>query len=334
MDEFLDQISKLNWEVMLVAYLPSGKLGVISRFTRDFVRIRALLDQAKGNVQRDQRISRNESEILEILSVLKIKKDSADSEQEDGSQESGSQGPAGTGAMHSSTIGTDQRFFQLAVNNAFRQAQMFARLEKQASEHSFAALESFGEYHASRLSSKEHTVILFVSGGINSDPGRRYFDLVSGFVTRQSENLSSAEFSASFTASTRENNFDLETQIQKSIGKLNRYNMTLYAINARGLVGSGPDVSHMESSYSAIDINLTRDYQDSLSHIAQETGGLSFQNSQNFKVGFDSILSDLNHQYLLCYRPPEHKKAGQYHSIKIVSKRPGVNLRHRLGYVD
>ena len=28
-DEFLDQISKLNWEVMLVAYLPSGKLGVI-----------------------------------------------------------------------------------------------------------------------------------------------------------------------------------------------------------------------------------------------------------------------------------------------------------------
>jgi VWFA-related protein len=83
-----------------------------------------------------------------------------------------------------------------------------------------------------------------------------------------------------------------------------------------------------------VDLDFARDYQDSLSHIAQETGGLSFQNSQNFKVGFDSVLTDLNHQYLLCYRPPDHKKQGQYHSIKIVSKRPGVNIRHRLGYED
>ena len=332
-DEFLDQISKLNWEIMLVAYLPSGKLGVISPFTHDFVRIRALLDQAKGNFQRDQRIARNESEILDTLSVIKSQKDAPDQEQNDNGVE---ELTTSTRADRTTTTSTNiaQHYFELAVGSAYRQAQNFASQEKQASEHSFGALDSFGEYFSSRLSSKDHTVILFVSGGINVDPGRHYFDLINSFVTRQGENLNTVDFSALYTGSIRENNFDLEEQIQKGIGKLNRYNMTLYAINTRGIIGSGPDVTKMESTSSQVDFNLARDYQDSLSQIAQETGGLSFQNSQNFKVGFDSVLTDLNHQYLLCYRPPDHKKQGQYHSIKVVSKRAGVNLRHRLGYED
>lgn len=332
-DEFLDQISKLNWEVMLVAYLPSGKLGVINPFTHDFVRIRALLDQAKGNFQRDQRIARNESEILDTLSVIKSQKDAPDQEQNDNGVE---ELTTSTRADRTTTTSTNiaQHYFELAVGSAYRQAQNFASQEKQASEHSFGALESFGEYFSSRLSSKDHTVILFVSGGINVDPGRHYFDLINSFVTRQGDNLDTVDFSALYTGSIRENNFDLEEQIQKGIGKLNRYNMTLYAINTRGAIGSGPDETKMESTNSQADFSLARDYQDSLSHIAQETGGLSFQNSQNFKVGFDNVLTDLNHQYLLCYRPPDHKKQGQYHSIKVVSKRAGVNLRHRLGYED
>jgi VWFA-related protein len=333
MDEFLDQISKLNWEVMLVAYLPSGKLGVISPFTHDFVRIRALLDQAKGNFQRDQRIARNESDILDTLSVIKVQKDAPDQEQTDNGVEALTTTTRPERTTSTST-NIAQHYFQLAVGNAYRQAQNFASQEKQASERSFGALESFGEYFSSRLTSKDHTVILFVSGGINVDPGRHYFDLINSFVSRQGENLNTVDFSALYTGSIRENNFDLNEQIQKGIGKLNRYNMTLYAINTRGAVGSGPEVTKMDSANSQLDFNLTRDYQDSLSQIAQETGGLSFQGSQNFKVGFDSVLDDLNHQYLLCYRPPDHKKQGQYHSIKIVSKRTGVNLRHRLGYED
>jgi VWFA-related protein len=334
MDEFLDQVSKLNWEVMLVAYLPSGKLGVISPFTHDFVRIRALLDQAKGNFQRDQRIARNDSEILDTLSVIKAQKDAPDQEQTDNGIEELTTSTTRSDRTTSTSTSIAQHYFQLAVGNAYRQAQNFASQEKQASEHSFGALESFGEYFSSRLTSKDHTIILFISGGINVDPGRHYFDLINSFVSRQGENLNTVDFSALYTGSIRENNFDLNEQIQKGIGKLNRYNMTLYAINTRGAVGSGPEVTKMDSANSQVDFNLTRDYQDSLSQIAQETGGLSFQSSQNFKVGFDSVLNDLNHQYLLCYRPPDHKKQKQYHSIEIVSKRAGVNLRHRLGYED
>ena len=332
MGEFLDQLSKGNWEVMLVAYLASGKLGVVSPFTRDFVRIRALLDQAKGNAQRDQRIARNESEIIEILSVLKIRKDAFDVPNPESVGDQGGS-PEGAGQT-ASGLGIDKHLFNLAVSNAYRQAQYFARQERNAGEHSFAALESFGDFYGKRLSEGEHTIILFLSGGVSSDPGRRYYDLVNNFVAKQAGNVNPSEFAITYTESTKEVNFDLEKQIQHSVGKLNRYNLTLYAINTRGLAGSGPDVTQMESTYAAFDVNQARDYQDSLSQIAQETGGLSFQNSQNFKVGFDNILDDLSHQYLLCYQPPVHKKDGEYHSIKVVSKRPDVNLRHRLGYVD
>ncbi len=176
---------------MLVAYLASGKLGVVSPFTRDFGRIRALLDQAKGNAQRDQRIARNESEITEILSVLKITKDAPDVPNPEtvGDQRGTSEG-AGQAAA---ALGVDKHFFNLAVSNAYRQAQYFARQERNAGEHSFGALESFGDYYGKRLSEGEHTIILFLSGGVSSDPGRRYYDLVNNFVGNQAGNVNPSE---------------------------------------------------------------------------------------------------------------------------------------------
>ena len=222
----------------------------------------------------------------------------------------------------------------MAMSSAYRQAAFFARQDKQAIEHAFGGLESFGEYYGKNLSNGEHTVVMFVSGGFNSDPGRRYFDLVNNYLNRTAAAVDPADFMIKSGSPTKENNFDLSRLVDDSIGKLNRYNLTLYSINTRGLDSSGSDVTKQDRNYAALDTNLIRDYQDSLSQMAEETGGTSFNNSQNFKVGFDSILNDISHQYLVCYRSPDHKKADKYHSIKVVSKKPGLKLRFRQGYVD
>ncbi|HSE40169.1 MAG TPA: hypothetical protein VLH08_05340, partial [Acidobacteriota bacterium] len=204
MDEFLDQLSKANWDVMLVAYLASGKLGVVSPFTRDYVRIGALLDQAKGNSQRDQRIARNQNEIMQILSVIKVKNDSADVPDPENGLQQESGGGQGSGSRgQGSGPAVDKHFFALAVSSAYRQAQLYARQERNEGENSFGALESFGEYYGKRLSDGEHSIILFLSGGISSDPGRRYFDLVNGFVANQAGNINSPEFSLNFTDSNK-----------------------------------------------------------------------------------------------------------------------------------
>lgn len=330
-DTFLQRIHLKNWEMMMVAYLPSGKLGVVVPFTRSISNVRKALEQAKGSTNRDQQYKKNQDDILEILAPLQVHNVDAQDQPEGG--DSGGSGNRQFGGQGNTALIEDQ-VFQMAMSSAYRQAAVFARQDKQAVEHAFGGLESFGEYYGKNLSNGEHTVVMFVSGGFNSDPGRRYFDLVNNYLNRTAAAIDPADFMLKSGSPMKENNFDLSRLVNDSIGKLNRYNLTLYSINTRGLDSSGADVTKQDRNYAALDTNLIKDYQDSLSQMADETGGLSFQNSQNFKVGFDSILDDISHQYLVCYRSPDHKKGEKYHSIKVVAKKSGLKLRYRQGYVD
>ncbi len=328
LDRFMSRVHLKGWEMMMVAFLPTGQLGIISPFTRSITSIRKVLDRAKGNAQRDQQLSRNDQDLIEILAPLNIaKEDSADERDAEGNRNPEFNQRNGAGVA-------DQAFFDMSISNAYRQAEVFARREKYAAEHAFGGLESFGEYYGKNLSAGEHTLIIFVSGGINSDPGRRYFEIVNSYVEGTAANVDPGDFILKSGTVVKENNFDLERLVNKSIGKLNRYNLTLYAMNTRGLPSSGSDITKAEANFAALDVNFLKDYQDSLAHMAEETGGFSFQNSQNFKVGLDSVLNDISHQYLVCYRSPDHKKADEYHSIKVVAKKPGLKLRYRQGYVD
>lgn len=331
-DTFLRRIHMKDWEVMMVAYLPSGKLGVVVPFTRSISTLQKALDQAKGSTNRDQQLKKNEDEILEILAPLQVHNQDAQDQPEGGGGDSGSSRGQFGGQGNSALI--EDQVFQMAMSSAYRQASIFARQDKQAIEHAFGGLESFGEYYGKNLSNGEHTVVMFVSGGFNSEPGRRYFDLVNNYLNRTAAAIDPADFIIKSGSPVKENNFDLQHLVNDSIGKLNRYNITLYSINTRGLDSSAPDVTKADKNYAALDTNLIRDYQDSLSQMAEETGGTSFQNSQNFKLGFDGVLDDISHQYLVCYRSPDHKKGEKYHSIKVVSKKPGLKLRYRQGYVD
>jgi VWFA-related protein len=329
-DTFLRRIHLKDWEIMMVAYLPSGKLGVAAPFTRSISTVRRVLDQAKGSTDRDQQIKKNEDDILNILAPLRVHSLDAQDQPEGGDSSGLNRQTGGQG----NTALIEDQVFQMAMSSAYRQAAVFARQDKQAIEHAFAGLESFGEYYGKNLSNGEHTIVMFVSGGFNSDPGRRYFDLVNNYLNRTAVAVDPADFIIKSGSPVKENNFDLSRLVDDSIGKLNRYNLTLYSINTRGLDSSGSDITKQDRNYAALDTNLIKDYQDSLSQMADETGGISFQNSQNFKLGFDNILDDISHQYLVCYRSPDHKKGDKYHSIKVVSKKPGLKLRHRQGYVD
>jgi VWFA-related protein len=330
-DIFLRRIHQKDWETMMVAYLPSGKLGVVVPFTKSISSVRKALEQAKGSTNRDQQLKKNENEILEILAPLQVHRTDAQDQPEGGGNSGGGTGQFG---RQGNTALIEDQVFQMAMSSAYRQAAIFARQDKEAVEHAFGGLESFGEYYGKNLSNGEHTVVMFVSGGFNSDPGRRYFELVNNYLNRTAAAVDPADFMIKSGSPTKENNFDLARLVNDSIGRLNRYNITLYSINTRGLDSSAPDVTKADKNYAALDTNLIKDYQDSLSQMAEETGGLSFQNTQNFKLGFDSMLDDISHQYLVCYRSPDHKKGEKYHSIKVVSKKPGLKLRYRQGYVD
>ena len=219
------------------------------------------------------------------------------------------------------------------IEEAFRLAGDFAKLEKYDSEKSILAFDQLAEY-LQKVVTEEHVIVVYISGGINLQPGRVYFQIVNNFVG-EAATLNSAEFAFAFPSSNREPNFDIERKIKQSIGRLNKKNITIYCINTRGPANLEADNIHEESrSFITSDTTLIKDFQESLDQIAEETGGISFKNSNNFTKGFTDILKDSEHQYVLCYNPPEHKDKGKYHDIKVASLKSGVNLRFRKGYIE
>lgn len=324
LQEFLRKLNGTNSEMMLAALLASGKLGVVSTFTPDLDRIRRLIDQAKGNFARDQRVRANDKELAELLTLAQPK------QQERGPDRSGSGGEVPEATV-STNPDTDMR--EIAIKNAYRLAQIYYMEEKRMTEYSLAAMDAFTEDLSSRrLDVDEHAVVLFISGGFNFNPGRHYFDMIENVESKDSSANDIVKFATSNPGSRKQASQDTQRSLKKSIGKLNKANLTVYAVNTRGMFVPGGDASNRTMETAFHDPALLQDFQDSLIQIANETGGLSFSNSQNFPVGFQRILEDLSHQYVLCFNPSGKKKTDEYHEIKVVCKRPGVKLRHRLGY--
>jgi len=205
-------------------------------------------------------------------------------------------------------------------------AQQFQYEETQEVQVFLSSFDRFSKYLDEHSKDEDHTVVVLISGGINARPGQQYWDMIYTIGGRQEENpLNEAGRIG----------FDIRKAVQKSIGKLNRDNLTIYTISTRGQLAAVDDIFHSDRRYAPKDEKAYReDYQNTLYQIATETGGLAFENSLNFKHGFDIILNDLSQQYLLCYQAPEHDDEGEYHQIKVKSKVKGIKLRHREGYVD
>lgn len=287
MEDFLKQIEGKNWEVMFTELSSGGMLEVVVPYTKDLESIRSAIDIASGSNRRDMNSRVRIKDLSFILEHY---------------------------------LETKQ---ERVLQAAYAKADEYALDERNSAEFSVESLRDFTGYLA-KTNSDVHTVVLFVSGGINIDPGRVYYEMIQKAVGSDSRGM--------FGYSDRSNNLDVLSMIKKSIGQLNRQNITVYAVNSRGMYT--PDNTGFDQRTVVDDPSLLHDFQDSMAQIAEETGGISFQNSQNFKFGFDQILTDLGQQYLICYNPPEHKKLGQYHKIKVSCKRKGVDLRYRKGYLD
>ena len=286
LQEFLESLSHKNVEVMLAALMPDRRLGIISRFTKDLKRVKILIDFAKANPNRDASERSKTKEMTDVLKGPDIKQ-----------ERRGAAGVAVAGVtQEDSTI------------DGYQTARILASQDVETSRYTLRALETFAE-HLSRIDLKNHASMILVSGGFSVDPGKRFFNMAEAFQDKAGDTTSHDK------AQYRQTGFYFRDEVDQSIGKLNRLNVTLYTLDTRGVV-------------------TEEEYQDSLIQIAQETGGLAFFNSNSFTTGLDRVQEDLKHQYLLCYSPPEHKALGKYHTIRVNVKRSGVSVRYRDGYWD
>jgi VWFA-related protein len=305
--EFLNNSFVDGDEGMIFVLLPSTKLGVVQRMTSNKEALMDVVSRMRGNTMLEARHRTNEKQLLNVLYAF---------------------GQTG-GAIPNQQTGTDARSVQ-TIQQAQSMAHSFAQYEKQLCDltlHSFVSIADYlsgNDYHG-RL------VMIYASAGFSLYPGQNYYDVVEKAQeaitgVANAEDLIMRDFP----------DFDFSKEVKKTLGVLNRLNVTIYSVDAGGLPEKSLDVQKdtLEARLGFNNLSYEQTMKDSLVMVAQETGGLVYTGGQNFGKGLAEISTDMAQQYWLCSNMPRSQKHGSYHKVELKVLRPGLKVRHRKGYVD
>lgn len=151
---------------------------------------------------------------------------------------------------------------------------------------------------------------------------------------------------------------NLEEVFKTAIGEANRANVTVYAIDARGLSsardtdatrdqllqaartsqqqmarrGAGAvsvdEVMIAENAEESLRANL----QESLNEFAKSTGGFLIADTNDFKPAMARVATDIGSYYEAAYAPVTQEFDGKFRRIEVKVTRPGVTVQSRSGY--
>jgi VWFA-related protein len=143
----------------------------------------------------------------------------------------------------------------------------------------------------------------------------------------------------------------VEHQFQYVIEAANRANVAIYTLDASGLrVRSALSETRRKMTEGMANIEKNRDAgimskgmeqnedllrlnpESSLGMLANETGGLLFQNTNDLRTGMRRIDTDRHFYYLLTYSPKNEDFDGRFRQIAVKLRRPGVDVHARKGY--
>ncbi len=136
-------------------------------------------------------------------------------------------------------------------------------------------------------------------------------------------------------------------RIRRTTNLLSDAQVALYTVDARGLTGSsvadasqtGRDASGrmqltVEDHLRANSRETFRRFneEESLTMLAQETGGRAFLNTNDLTKAIQIGAEDGSAYYVLGYYPSQKKWDGNFRSVKVKVAKSGVSVRHRRGY--
>jgi len=166
------------------------------------------------------------------------------------------------------------------------------------------------------------------------DALRSVADVLAGIEQKKSV----IYFSGGVTQSGMDNQAAVRTLVDRAV----RANVSIYAADTRGLAAlpaggdastasvrgtgafSGRAMSSRRESFSAA--------QDTLTTIAEDTGGKAFFDVNEFGEVFDKVVEDTSSYYLLGYTSTNPARDGRFRRIRVSLKQPGLKLEFRSGY--
>jgi VWFA-related protein len=145
-----------------------------------------------------------------------------------------------------------------------------------------------------------------------------------------------------FSSGMDQSGQDNQVELRRTIDRASRANMSIYAADMRGLQAQVPGGDATQASVrgqSAFSGASTQNQfarmastQDTLTTMAEDTGGRAFFDSNSFGQVFDRVVADTSAYYVLGFSSTNAARDGRFRRIKVRVKRSDVKLEYRSGY--
>jgi len=122
------------------------------------------------------------------------------------------------------------------------------------------------------------------------------------------------------------------SELQRLAGMAARAGMAIYAIDARGLSGGPPESADVLTPEGPILAQLDRT-DDGAGMLADGTGAFVVRHSTDIAHSLSAIADDTSTYYVVGYRPTNATMDGKFRKIAVKTKRAGLHIRARTGYV-
>jgi len=145
-----------------------------------------------------------------------------------------------------------------------------------------------------------------------------------------------------FSSGMNQSGQDNQVELRRTIDRASRANMSIYAADMRGLQAQVPGGDATTASVrgtSAFSGASTQNQfsrmaatQDTLTTMAEDTGGRAFFDSNSFGQVFDRVVADTSAYYVLGFSSTNPARDGRFRRIKVRLKRTDLKLEYRSGY--
>ena len=145
-----------------------------------------------------------------------------------------------------------------------------------------------------------------------------------------------------FSSGMSQQGQDNQVELRRTTDRLNRANVSLYASDMRGLQANVPGGDATQGSRRGTSAftgaTVTNQFrsqaasQDTLTTMAEDTGGRAFFDANSFGQVFDRVVADTSAYYVLGYSSTNAARDGRFRRIKVRLKRTDLKLEYRSGY--
>jgi VWFA-related protein len=144
-----------------------------------------------------------------------------------------------------------------------------------------------------------------------------------------------------FSGGGRTTGNENDAQIRSTIDNANRSNLSIYAVDTRGLQALPPGGSASQASagrgmFGGGAMSRQRSNQsgsqETMATLSHDTGGKLFTDSNDLSLAMKQVQLDSHIYYVIGYFSSNPKEDGKYRKIRVEVTQPGLKVEHRPGY--